>query len=75
MPARVGTAFSGLSVSHLLCLFSGETVLVKGRRAWRRWSGVLRRQKLNARPVLVYPAIPDVDGDAEAMGEVASGGG
>jgi hypothetical protein len=64
-----------LSVSNLPCPIGEEMLLVEGRSALRGRAGVLWRQELNARPVLVYPAIPDVDRDAEAMGEVASGGG
>jgi hypothetical protein len=37
--------------------------------------GALCRQELNARPVLVNLAIPNVDRDAEPMGEIASSDG
>ena len=63
----------GLLVSNLPCLVSEEALLVEGRSAWPGWAGVHWRQELDTRPVLVYPAIPDVDRDTEAMGEVAGG--
>jgi len=41
--------------------------------AGRGWVGARWRQDLDSRPVLVNPPIPNIDGNAERMGEIAGG--
>ena len=48
---------------------------VKGGRVSHRWADATWRQEREARPVLVDPAISNVDRYAEPMGEVAGSAG
>src|SRR6202022_4977779 len=56
-----------------------QSGLVKGRLFVGIWSarrgrvGARRRQDFDPRPVLVDPPIPNIDGDAERMRELAGG--
>src|SRR3984893_4546045 len=56
-----------------------QSGLVKGRLFVGIWSarrgrvGARRRQDFDPRPVLVDPPIPNIDGDAERMREIAGG--
>jgi hypothetical protein len=60
--------------SFRLDRFCGKSILV-GRSVFHGWAGASWRQKLKAGPVLVYPAIPNVDRDAERVGEFAGSAG
>jgi hypothetical protein len=54
---------------RLVCLSGGN--FIQGGS----WAGILWRQDFDAGPVLINPAISNVQGNAERMSEVAGGAG
>jgi len=59
-----------LLVLFLLARFGKELFIERGS-----WAVVLGRQELDARPMLIDPAISNEDRDAEPIGEVAGSAG
>jgi hypothetical protein len=69
-PAADAQPYPDPAASFPLMRFGGKSIFV-ARNVCYRWAGASGRQKLKAWSVLVYPAIPDVDRDAEGMSELA----